>query len=456
MKSKRFILRKALLATLPVYFIGCPLVTQADELESSASTAVPSEAAKVAESTQTDAVNTNQTDSVASAPESATVTVEEADSTSVPAETEEAYKEESGAVQDNAQTVQTVPSSLASETETAEPTKLTSQSVIIPAYQRGDDFWTRIENVGGDQIPYVIVNPAGGPGPKIDEAYQKHIANNINRGIKNVAYVPTGFFNRPSTDVLNDVDRYAEFYGEDNLAGIFFDEASYGGNASDAPKMAEYYQYVKQNYPDMIVMANAGRSITDEIAPYADIWLTSEVSADTYINNFYQPISQFEADPANANRIYHVIYAVDPSQYDDIIALSRARNAGWVMITDDVKNNPYDRLPTDFENLVARINSENQTDNPVPSESDKPINEKSEMEDTTESLVNNLPAADLSDPSSRSAQNLNASENSQEETVKNGQMLPATGSRRTVAITVMGLGLLLAGFSLMSRRNKNR
>ncbi|AND78577.1 spherulation-specific family 4 protein [Streptococcus pantholopis] len=238
--------------------------------------------------------------------------------------------------------------------------ELTGQSVILPAYRyanQGDDYWTRITAVGGSQIPYVIINPDSGPGTAPNADFSRQIADNRNAGIQNIAYVKTDYFNRSLADITADVDRYVAFYGTDNIAGIFFDEAGAGTNPNDLQVMADLYTYVKNTYPNMTVIANPGRSITDDLSPYADIWLTSEVSAEDYINNFPQPQSNFENDSANANRIFHLIYAADPAQYDTLIELARQRNAGWLMITDDVQNNPYDELPTDFESLMSRINA---------------------------------------------------------------------------------------------------
>ncbi|AXQ78128.1 LPXTG cell wall anchor domain-containing protein [Streptococcus chenjunshii] len=244
-----------------------------------------------------------------------------------------------------------------------------SQSVMMPAYRyanQGDEYWSRIAALGGGQIPYVIINPNSGPGTEANPDFSRQIAENINAGIQNIAYVKTDYFNRSLADITADVDRYAAFYGAENIAGIFFDEAGSGTNPNDLQVMADLYAYVKNTYPNMTVIANPGRTITDDISAYADIWLTSELSAADYINNYPQPQSDFERDPANANRIFHVIYEADPSQYDQLIELSRTRNTGWLMITDDRQANPYDALPTDFESLISRINTANrQAANPA-------------------------------------------------------------------------------------------
>jgi len=106
--------------------------------------------------------------------------------------------------------------------------------------------------------------------------------------------------------------------------------------------------------PNLMVVGNPGKSITDSIAPYSDIFVTKEVSANTYLNNYHAPTSAFENNPANANRIMHIIYGATPAQYDEIIRLSRERNVGWLYIVNDTN---YNNLPTNFSSLVDNINT---------------------------------------------------------------------------------------------------
>ena len=173
-------------------------------------------------------------------------------------------------------------------------------------------------------IPYVIINPANGPSDKADYSY---------------------------------IDKYIQFYGSDNISGVFFDEISSGKNPLEVKYMAQLYSYVKTKYPESIVVANPGGTITDEMSKYSDLWLTSELSADNYINHWTPRTYNFENNPENANRIVHVIHSATPDQYETLLKLSKERNAGFLMITTDVPNVPYEDLPQNFENLILSINS---------------------------------------------------------------------------------------------------
>ena len=121
--------------------------------------------------------------------------------------------------------------------------------------------------------------------------------------------------------------------------------------------MKEVFEYVKSKSKNNLVIANPGASITDAISPYADIFVTSEVSANTYINKFEKPKSNFENNQSNAKHIWHIVHSAAPKEYAEIIRLSRERNAGWLMITDDIMPNPYDRKPSKFIEMVNMINN---------------------------------------------------------------------------------------------------
>lgn len=241
---------------------------------------------------------------------------------------------------------------------------VTRQSVIIPAYNypeaKGRDaYWDRVQEAGGGNIPFAIINPRSGAGQRPDDAYIQLLQNNIAAGIENIGYISTVYGSRSIKDVKDEVLKYFEFYGESNIHGFFFDETGIRTN-QQILYMAEIYNYVKSLAPDKLIIANPGAAIPDRLAPYADIFVTSEVSADTYIRNFQQPTSLFENTASNARHIMHIVHSASPEQYSEIIDLSRGRNAGWLFITSDSDggdNNPYNDLPANFNQMVTQINN---------------------------------------------------------------------------------------------------
>ena len=257
----------------------------------------------------------------------------------------------------------------------SENTNVKNQSVIMPAFRwtgnKGANatFWNGITNVGGGLIQYAAfgsymkgtqVGTANHTQylVKRDEDLQQMIKNR-EAGIKNIGYTYMAQSSRNLDLVYGDIDNFVNFYGRENIQGYFIDEVRGGATQAQIDYMSNIYNYIKTKYPEMTVIANNGWGIRDGIAPYADVWMTQEVTADEYINRYRERTSEFEKDPANAAKILHVIIDATPEQYEEIIRLSRERNAGNLFITSDTNRYPsgYDDLPTYFEDLMMTINN---------------------------------------------------------------------------------------------------
>ena len=233
------------------------------------------------------------------------------------------------------------------------------QSVIATTYTYPDgknSFWNDILILGKEKVPYVLINPNNGAGKKVEVNYAAQIKKNKEAGIKNIAYIPTTYQKRNIKEIKVEVDKYFEFYGADSINGFFFDEIA-TSTPQQVSYMKEVFEYVKSKSKNNLVIANPGASITDTISPYADIFVTSEVSANTYINKFEKPKSNFENNQSNAKHIWHIVHSATPKEYAEIVSLSRQRNAGWLMITDDIMPNPYDKKPSKFIEMVNMINN---------------------------------------------------------------------------------------------------
>ena len=251
--------------------------------------------------------------------------------------------------------------------------RLNNQRVMMPAFRwTGNsgvnaEFWNGITNIGGALVPYVAFGSyeAATPGDQTTQYLVRRdedavqMKRNIAAGIANLGYTYTKNSTRNLNLVYADIDNFVNFYGRENIAGYFIDEVNTENNPATIAYMANIYNYIKTKYPGMLVLANNGWGVRDAIAPYADVWMLQEVSADEYINRYRPRTSEFEKDPANSSKILHVIYGARPDQYDEIIRLSRERNAANLFITSDTNAYPsgYDDLPTYFEALMLAINN---------------------------------------------------------------------------------------------------
>lgn len=213
-----------------------------------------------------------------------------------------------------------------------------------------------------NSIPYVIINLSDDFSYENSSKYIAQIKENNKLGIQNLGYVTTNEYMKNINKVYSEIDKYMEFLGENYISGIFFDELSSGKDLSEVKYMSQLYHYVKTKYPDLLIVGNPGGTITDEMSKYADLWLTSEVSADDYINNWTSRTYEFENNPANANHIVHVIHSAKPEQYETLINLSKERNAGFLMIINTDENmenkNLIEKDNLDEEKLGLKFDSE--------------------------------------------------------------------------------------------------
>ena len=234
-------------------------------------------------------------------------------------------------------------------------------------------------------VPYVIINPENGPSDKAEYEYIVQIRKNKEMGIKNLGYVTTDEYTKSIKKVTSEIDKYIQFYGSNNISGFFIDEISSGTNPLEVDYMAQIYNHIKNKYPNSIVVANPGGTITDAMSKYSDLWLTSEQSADNYINHWTPRTYNFENDPKNANRIVHVIHSAMPEQYETLLKLSKERNAGFIMIATDIPNVPGN-LPQNFENLILSVNT---PETETASDEKNISNEQLATENTDTELISN-------------------------------------------------------------------
>ena len=246
---------------------------------------------------------------------------------------------------------------------------LKKQSILFFAYKypsasSGAGYWDALVKLGGKAIPYVVFNPSSGPGKSANPDYVRQISKNSAAGINNIGYIRTNYQKRSITDVEAEIESYYKFYGEKNVSGFFFDEIA-TKTQEDSEYLHILYSYVKKYHPEKLVVANPGSPIVNEnITRHADIFVTAENSASDYIHKYPKHPSKFENDPNNSKHIMHAVYGASTKQYNEIIKLSRQRNAGWLFVTTDVQDNPYDELPQNLTELSRSINELGMPDDP--------------------------------------------------------------------------------------------
>ncbi len=213
-----------------------------------------------------------------------------------------------------------------------------------------------------------IVNPDNGPGliNSPNDDYQYGLTELANNNAQMIGYVPTNYGNRNINDVKADILKYNRDFNTQNyqVTGIFFDEVSVSTDSQLLNYYQELYQFVKNSIDTPIldfVVFNHGTNTPEIYFNWADVNIIYEDSfsnwtrytPDSYINNYY-------SDGFGA-LVYSAEEATDMEVALDLIL---DRNIGYAFITDDSLPNPWDKLPSYWNEEVVFISS---TTVPIPS-----------------------------------------------------------------------------------------
>jgi Spherulation-specific family 4 len=200
----------------------------------------------------------------------------------------------------------------------------------------------------------VVVNPASGPGNRIETNFAKILPQARRAGITLVGYVDTRYGRRPIAEVEREVETFLRFYPD--VRGFHFDQQS--SEARGVDYYAELYRYVHRRVPGALVLTNPG-TVCD--AGYA------ERPASDVIGLFENAhgIDAFRP-PAWVGRFPALRFGVQAHEVmtEEQMKRSVRRAAelgiGYVYFTDDVGPNPYDRLPTYWDAEVAAVRQVNR------------------------------------------------------------------------------------------------
>ncbi len=227
--------------------------------------------------------------------------------------------------------------------------------ILVPAYfyprwtTPQSNYWDDVALAAG-RVPIIaIMNPRSGPGSMGDANYRRALAEVHQSGGRVIGYVPTAYGARPLAAVKLDVDRY--YYWYPGIDGIFFDEASGTATAKDLAYYQTCFDYVRAKDPAALVQHNQGGRTDQE---YTRI--------STQISVFEGDVSAFgpEAIPewsagVPGGCLFTLAYLADAAAMRVATATAAVNNVGWVYFTDDAKPNPWNSLPTYWEEEVAQV-----------------------------------------------------------------------------------------------------
>ncbi len=253
------------------------------------------------------------------------------------------------------------------------PAKADLMGALVPAYFPPDtggpggtgDGWAALA-AAASQIPVTaIFNPANGPSSYVP-ASAIDMANLEKAGGKVVAYVYTGNGSVPIATVESDISTYISQYGK--LINGFFIDGMY-----ILPSTLSYYQNIysdiKALQSSYTVVGNPGISYLNGVTPQeflstANILNIFEGPSKAGYDAFpYPDVNWFLRPNYPSNRFSNIVYDVpadagNPSTSSAMLAdLNKALefNAGYVYMTNLAGSNPYDALPSYWDQEVAAI-----------------------------------------------------------------------------------------------------
>lgn len=192
-------------------------------------------------------------------------------------------------------------------------------------------------------LPWIgVVNPHNGPGTGWEEAYDRYVTVMQECHISVLGYVSTFWGAVPLNTVKDNIDKYKQFYGID---GIFLDEMS------NKAENVQYYKDITAYAKSVGVKYVVGNTGTDAAPEYVGV-VDNIVISEGYGAPTLSRLGGWHVGYGKENFSY---IAYSQSTVDRQYVATSASFASYLFITDDHFPNPYDRMPSHFDELLALL-----------------------------------------------------------------------------------------------------
>ena len=190
-----------------------------------------------------------------------------------------------------------------------------------------------------------VINPNSGPGSSAQADYTAGIAKLIAANIRVIGYVGTGYTAKTPAAVKAEMDRWKMYYP--TLQGIFFDEQS--NKAEHVAYYRDLSQYAKARGLSYTV-GNPGSDTAESFVGAMDMMLIDE-------SDGLPPLSRLQGWHANhaASNFGIIPYA---TAMDAAFVREARKHVGYIYLQNDDLPNPWDTLPSYFDDLLARSSNE--------------------------------------------------------------------------------------------------
>jgi hypothetical protein len=220
----------------------------------------------------------------------------------------------------------------------------TATGIVIPLYTYPGGTWNTVVETkkAHPDVPIVaIVNPASGPGGSRDSNYVSGIGKLKDAGVIVIGYVSTAYTNRALSAVKSDIDKWASWYDVD---GIFFDEqTNWSGKEWYYTQAGDYAESKGLDF----TVGNPGANSLPSYLDTVDVVLIYESPGLPNLNNYR---SWDSYDNAQLGMIPFGVGSLPTTWIQNAKQM-----LGWLYVTNDVLPNPWDSLPSYFDNMVALL-----------------------------------------------------------------------------------------------------
>ncbi|HET6149720.1 MAG TPA: spherulation-specific family 4 protein [Polyangia bacterium] len=220
------------------------------------------------------------------------------------------------------------------------PLSADSPRMFVPTYVYPGPEWDRVI-AAAPRVGIMVANPADGPGSVADPAYQDAIARAKQAGIMVLGYVATFYGQRPSAEVIADINTYYDLYGP---SGIFLSEGPIDTDCSAMEAMFLAYANAARTRDAQAFVALGTRYCPTYIY-FSDLIVLFSAQREAY--DAFQPAEWMPS--RSPERFAHLVIGVPGEAMEATVRRARALGAGWIYVTDDDLPNPWDQLPSYFE-----------------------------------------------------------------------------------------------------------
>ena len=186
----------------------------------------------------------------------------------------------------------------------------------------------------------VIINPSSGPGYASNYSYKVGIKMLKEMNITVLGYIHIKYGKRDLLSISDEINRYANFYKEDGLDGIFFDEGI--KDISLKNKLVTLIDYSKTLGFDFFTL-NSGAKVDQKLfdVNLFDLIITYQNSVDSWYSYSKEDLNKATSFSKKGILLYN---NNSPLKTLKLIKNTKKNGFEYIYVTNDRMDNPWDTI----------------------------------------------------------------------------------------------------------------